>query len=134
MPPHQLPVSRRRAPGTNHIEFACGNYCNSRRATHFVVSRKTQNVFRRTFLLTLFLLFPTFQSHAQTAGELQNHSAKHAKTLNTWPRQEVRGPHAMVATDEVLGSQAGIVSLVTTLVILASAMPTLQSVMHSLGI
>jgi len=111
MPSHQLPVSRRRVSGTNHIEFACGNYCNSRRATQFVVSRKTQNVFRRTFFLTFFLLLPAFRSHAQTAAELQNHSAKHANTLNTWPQQAARGPHAMVATDEVLGSQAGVTIL-----------------------
>jgi gamma-glutamyltranspeptidase/glutathione hydrolase len=106
--PHQLPASRRRAPRAHNAEFASGDFGHARPATHFADSRKTRNIFCRSFLLTLFLLVPAARSQAQTAAELQDHSAKHVNTSDTWPQQAVRGSHAMVATDEALGSQAGV--------------------------
>ncbi|HXO60179.1 MAG TPA: gamma-glutamyltransferase, partial [Candidatus Acidoferrales bacterium] len=81
-------------------------------ATYFVAARKTKNVFCRTFLLTFFLLLAVSRSQAQT--ELQDnaaHAAKQASASDTWPQQAVRGSHAMVATDEALGSQAGVTIL-----------------------
>src|SRR6267143_6109190 len=35
-------------------------------------------------------------------------SAKPAEVSKPWPQQAVRGAHGMVATDEALGSQAGV--------------------------
>jgi gamma-glutamyltranspeptidase/glutathione hydrolase len=111
MSPHQLPASRRRAPGILNTKFACGDFGNAYRTACFVDSSKTNNVFRRALLLTFFLLLPAVRSHAQTAAELPDHSAKHPSTSDTWPQQAVRGSHAMVATDEALGSQAGVTIL-----------------------
>src|SRR5712672_2481237 len=63
----------------------------------------------RLKILPLSLLLSAGSStHAQTASELQAHSAKHANTPETWPQQAVRSAYAMVATDESLGSQAGV--------------------------
>jgi gamma-glutamyltranspeptidase/glutathione hydrolase len=111
MPPHPLPASRRRAPGISHAKFSCANFGITRRATHFVSAKKTKSAFRCSFLLTFVLLLPTAHSHAQTAAELQHHPANHANMSDTWPLQAVRGSHAMVATDEVLGSEAGVAIL-----------------------
>src|SRR6202166_2767505 len=111
MPPHQLPASRRRASGTPNVEFTHANFGIARRATHFVSAKKTKHPFLRGLLLTLFLFVPASRSDAQTAAELQDHAAKNANTSDTWPRQAVRGSHTMVATDEVLGSQAGVAIL-----------------------
>ncbi len=108
MSPHQLPASRRRAPRAHNAQFANGDFDHRRPASYRVDSRKTSNIFCRSFLLTLFLLVLAFRSHAQTAAELQDHSAKRSNTSDTWPQQAVRGSHAMVATDEALGSQAGV--------------------------
>jgi gamma-glutamyltranspeptidase/glutathione hydrolase len=110
MPPHPLPASRRRAPGTPKAEFACANFGIARRATNFVPTKKTKSAFLGSFLLAIFLLLPASQ-YAQTPAELQPPSAKNANTSDTWPRQAVRGSHAMVATDEALGSQAGVAIL-----------------------
>jgi gamma-glutamyltranspeptidase / glutathione hydrolase len=110
MLPHQLPASRRRASGTPNVEFTSSNL-GLAHTSYSVDSRKTKNVFRRAFLLTLFLLLPAAQSHAQTAPELQDHAAKRVNTSDTWPQQAVRGAHAMVVTDEALGSQAGVTIL-----------------------
>src|SRR6202795_1785019 len=111
MSPHQLPACRRRASGTPLAKLVCGDFPNFRRAPYFVGSRKTKSVFRRTFLLTFFLLFPALRIQAETPAEPQHHSAKRANTSDAWPQQAVRGPHAMVATDETLGSQAGVAIL-----------------------
>jgi gamma-glutamyltranspeptidase/glutathione hydrolase len=111
MSPHQLPASRRRASGTPNVEFTRSGFAITRNTSYFVDSRKTKNVFRRAFLLTLFLLLPAAQSHAQTAAKLQDHAAKRVNTSDTWPQQAVRGAHAMVVTDEALGSQAGVTIL-----------------------
>src|SRR6202140_4056844 len=111
MSKHPLPASRRRAPGTLNGQFVRACFRNARRVTYFFKSRKPNNILRRTFLLTFFLVLPGFRGHAQTAAELKDHSAKHVNTSDTWPQQAVRGAHAMVATDEVLGSQAGVAIL-----------------------
>ena len=108
MSAHQLPALQRRASGAPNLEFACGNFGIASRTTYFIDSKKTKNIFRRSFLLTLLLLLSVPRSQAQTAAELQDHAAKHANTSDTWPQRAVRGPHAMVATDEALGSQAGV--------------------------
>jgi gamma-glutamyltranspeptidase/glutathione hydrolase len=91
--------------------LACGDFDDFRRAPDFVDPRKTKNLFRHSFLLTFFLLLPVSRIHAQTAAELQHQTTKHANTSDTWPQQAVRGSHAMVATDETLGSQAGVAIL-----------------------
>ena len=62
----------------------------------------------RFFLFIFLFLAATAVAGAQTAAELQDHSAKHANSSETWPQHAVRGAHAMVATDEALGSQAGV--------------------------
>src|SRR6202045_2606626 len=109
MSAHQLPASRHRASDTPRAEFVCRNFGNVPHATYFVAARKAKNVFCRTFLLTFFLLLAVSRSQAQT--ELQDnaaHAAKQANASDAWPQQAVRGSHAMVATDEALGSQAGV--------------------------
>ena len=108
MSAHQLPALQRRASGAPNLEFACGNFGIASRTTYFIDSKKNKNIFRRSFPLTLLLLLSVPRSQAQTAAELQDHAAKHASTSDTWPQRAVRGPHAMVATDEALGSQAGV--------------------------
>jgi gamma-glutamyltranspeptidase/glutathione hydrolase len=108
MSAHQLPALQRRASGAPNLEFASGNFGIATRTTYFIDSKKTKNIFRRSFLLTLLLLLSVPRSQAQTAAELQDHAAKHANTSDTWPQRAVRGPHAMVATDEALGSEAGV--------------------------
>src|ERR1700724_88682 len=107
---HQLPAFRRRASGAPIVEFACENFVIARRTPYFVDSKETKNI-GRSLLLILLLLLLASRSQAQTAAELQDHSAKHAHTPDTWPQQAVRGAHAMVATDEALGSQAGVTIL-----------------------
>src|SRR5271167_3071771 len=51
----------------------------------------------------LFLLFAP-PSRGQAAAEYRDHT----QAPTTWPQQAVRGEHGMVATDEELGSQAGV--------------------------
>jgi len=51
---------------------------------------------------TLMLLAPL--SRGQAAAEYRDHT----QSAGPWPQQAVRGAHGMVATDEELGSQAGI--------------------------
>src|ERR1700736_5083683 len=107
---HQLPAFRRRASGAPIVEFARQNFVIARRTPYFVDPKETKNI-GRSLLLILLLLLLASRSQAQTAAELQDHSAKHANTPDTWPQQAVRGSHAMVATDEALGSQAGVTIL-----------------------
>src|ERR1700675_3963502 len=111
MSKHPLPASRRQAPGALNGQFVRACFRDARRVTYFFKSRKPNNILRRTFLLTFFLLLCASRGHAQTAAELKDHSAKHANVSDTWPQQAVRGSHAMVATDEELGSQAGVAIL-----------------------
>jgi len=51
---------------------------------------------------TLMLLAPL--SRGQAAAEYRDHT----QSAGVWPQQAVRGTHGMVATDEELGSQAGV--------------------------
>src|SRR5580693_2858494 len=51
----------------------------------------------------LFLLFAP-PSRGQAAAEYRDHT----QVAGTWPQQAVRGVHGMVATDEQLGSEAGV--------------------------
>src|ERR1700676_2895680 len=111
MPPHPLRTSHHRAPSAPNVDFRCSNFGIARRTSYFVASRRTKNILRRSFLLAFFLLLFAARSQAQTGAELRNHSAKRANTSDTWPQQAVRGSHAMVATDEALGSQAGVTIL-----------------------
>src|ERR1700730_5615958 len=97
MSPHRLPTSRRRA--------SSGNFGTNYRTT------KTKKIFQCSFLLTFFVLLIAARNSAQTGAELQDHAANRANTSHTWPQQAVRGAHAMVATDEPLGSQAGVTIL-----------------------
>jgi gamma-glutamyltranspeptidase/glutathione hydrolase len=53
-------------------------------------------------IASLFLLPPA--AHPQAAVEYRARPMKYER----WPRQPVRAPHGMVATDEELGSQAGV--------------------------
>jgi gamma-glutamyltranspeptidase/glutathione hydrolase len=110
MSSRRLLAFRRGTSGAPNAELACGNFGNA--ASYFADSTKTKSIFCcGSFLLTFFLLLPASRSHAQTAAELLDHSAKHVNTPETWPQQAVRGAHAMVATDEALGSQVGVTIL-----------------------
>lgn len=97
MSPCQVLVPRCRATGENIGNVRC--------------TAKAKFFFGRIFLLTFSLLLPACRSYAQTGAELQSRSANHANTPDTWPQQAVRGAHAMVVTDETLGSQAGLTVL-----------------------
>jgi gamma-glutamyltranspeptidase / glutathione hydrolase len=55
-----------------------------------------------TAAATLTLLAPL--SRGQAAAEYRDHT----QTVAPWPQQAVRAPHGMVASDEDLGSQAGV--------------------------
>ncbi len=54
-------------------------------------------------LLVLFFSFTAF-SFGQNAAEYR----ERADTEKSWPKQAVRAAHGMVATDEDLGSRAGV--------------------------
>src|SRR6266850_8532554 len=54
-------------------------------------------------LLALFFLV-TISTAAQNAAEYR----ERADTEKSWPKQAVRAAHGMVATDEELGSRAGV--------------------------
>jgi hypothetical protein len=71
-----------------------------------VFAMRPDHLLRNCFVLALCSLSPDSATYAQTTSELQPDSAKHANAPETWPQQAVRGAHAMVATDESLGSQA----------------------------
>ena len=109
MTPHQR-AFRLQLLGAPKAEVACGNFGDARPIPYWVDCKKNKNVFLRSFLL-MFLLSFASRSHAQTAAELQDRSTNQTNASDTWPRQAVRGPHAMVATDEALGSQAGVAIL-----------------------
>jgi len=66
------------------------------------------NRLRGVFIFAFLLFLSASGAYAQTAAELQDHTAPRANSPDTWPQQAARGTHAMVATDEPLGSQAGI--------------------------
>jgi gamma-glutamyltranspeptidase / glutathione hydrolase len=63
---------------------------------------------RDLFVLASIIALSSSASQAQTVTELKDHAPKQTDSSATWPQQAVRGAHAMVATDESLGSWAGI--------------------------
>ncbi|MEQ1472453.1 MAG: hypothetical protein ABLQ96_01465, partial [Candidatus Acidiferrum sp.] len=59
--------------------------------------------------VSVFVFLSTISvTQAQTASELQDHPSNRTNAADHWPQQAVLGAHAMVATDEALGSQAGV--------------------------
>ncbi len=56
------------------------------------------------FVLLAATLLLAPGARAQTAAAPGNHP----EVPKSWPHQAVRAPHSMVATDEELGSQAGV--------------------------
>ncbi len=58
----------------------------------------------RIFLITFALLFSAYDLNAQTAAEFRDRP----DIPKDWPREAVRSAHGMVATDELLASQAGV--------------------------
>jgi gamma-glutamyltranspeptidase/glutathione hydrolase len=68
----------------------------------------TDRLARRISTFAILLLAVVSVARAQTASELQDRPAHHANTSDQWPQHAVRGAHAMVATDELLGSRAGV--------------------------
>jgi gamma-glutamyltranspeptidase / glutathione hydrolase len=77
-------------------------------AESLTVLSKMNNVFSgwgRVLLLTLVLpLALASDAHGQATAEFRPHPMQPEQ----WPKQAVRAPHGMVATDEQLGSQAGV--------------------------
>jgi gamma-glutamyltranspeptidase / glutathione hydrolase len=69
---------------------------------------KTRNILRHRCLPALLAFLSTATTHAPISSELPAHTPRHANSSDTWPQKPVRGAHAMVATDENLGSQAGV--------------------------
>src|ERR1700687_1462625 len=63
---------------------------------------------RDLFVLASIIALSSSASQAQTVTELKDRAPKQTDSSATWPQQAVRGAHAMVATDESLGSWAGI--------------------------
>jgi len=56
------------------------------------------------WLVAVVLAVMAPASGGQAAAEYRDHT----QAASTWPQQAVRGTHGMVATDEELGSQAGV--------------------------
>jgi gamma-glutamyltranspeptidase/glutathione hydrolase len=75
---------------------------------NYGVSAMNTKRLARGFISAIFLLSVIPAAYAQTASELQDRPASHANTFDQWPQYAVRGAHVMVATDETLGSQAGV--------------------------
>src|SRR5450755_3946352 len=69
---------------------------------------KTRNILRHRCLPALLTFLSTATTHAPISSELPAHTPRHANSSDTWPQKPVRSAHAMVATDENLGSQAGV--------------------------
>src|SRR6266851_4030389 len=64
-----------------------------------------QHTTRYLFILfTMASLVAPAAALAQAAAEFRSPTEPH----KDWPKQAVRGAHAMVATDEQLGSEAGV--------------------------
>jgi len=63
-----------------------------------------RKVVRKLRLLLPILAMASVTLNAQVARD----SPEHAAAPATWPLQAVRGAHGMVATDEALGSAAGV--------------------------
>src|SRR6266705_3874278 len=63
----------------------------------------------RTILVSIFLLLAVTLPFAPgTKGQTPAKPRDDAQAAKAWPQQAVRAAHGMVATDEELGSQAGV--------------------------
>src|SRR6266581_6553031 len=63
----------------------------------------------RTILVSIFLLLAvTLPFTPSTKGQTSAKPRDDAQAAKAWPQQAVRAAHGMVATDEELGSQAGV--------------------------
>src|SRR5947209_19208533 len=63
----------------------------------------------RTILVSIFLLLAvTLPFTPSTKGQTSAKPRDDAQAAKAWPQQAVRAVHGMVATDEELGSQAGV--------------------------
>jgi gamma-glutamyltranspeptidase/glutathione hydrolase len=71
---------------------------------------KNKNFLSRSLAVTMFFFSSLSALHAQTASELQDRpvAKPSPNTPDSWPQHPARGAHGMVATDEPLGSQAGV--------------------------
>src|SRR5437764_4209080 len=67
----------------------------------------TQKAILPSFLALAGALFLAPRGSSQSAPK----PAAQAETVRAWPKQAVRAPHGMVATDEELGSEAGVAIL-----------------------
>src|SRR6266700_1602282 len=64
---------------------------------------------QRTILVSIFLLLAvTLPFTPSTKGQTSAKPRDDAQAAKAWPQQAVRAAHGMVATDEELGSQAGV--------------------------
>src|SRR5215469_13207664 len=63
---------------------------------------------KRNLLLCLTILTCTAVLAPRVAAQTSSKPAVQSETNKTWPKQAVRAAHAMVVTDEGLGSQAGV--------------------------
>jgi gamma-glutamyltranspeptidase/glutathione hydrolase len=61
----------------------------------------------RTFAVVLLVAL-AFTAPSRARGQAAAEYRPHAVDSANWPKQAVRAPHGMVATDEQLGSQAGV--------------------------
>jgi gamma-glutamyltranspeptidase/glutathione hydrolase len=61
----------------------------------------------RTFAVVLWVAL-AFTTPSRARGQAAAEYRPHAVDSANWPKQAVRAPHGMVATDEQLGSQAGV--------------------------
>src|SRR5713226_9229080 len=67
------------------------------------------NRFHKTTLIRFLSLAAAAALAASGAcAQSATSSQTHAEVNKTWPQHAVRGAHGMVATDEALGSQAGV--------------------------
>lgn len=68
------------------------------------ISRVMSSCAKQVAFVLAISLFCAAPSHSQAAAEFR----PHAVDSQNWPKQAVRASHGMVATDEQLGSQAGV--------------------------
>jgi gamma-glutamyltranspeptidase / glutathione hydrolase len=63
---------------------------------------------KRISSLFLFLAIAAFAFQSKISGQVASASRERTAANPSWPKQAVRAAHGMVATDESLGSQAGV--------------------------
>nr|MDP9148258.1 gamma-glutamyltransferase [Acidobacteriota bacterium] len=74
----------------------------------FSISFRSQSAFVLLLLCYVFSLVHIAPAQAQASAKAREQSAQQFSVPVSWPREAVRGAHAMVATDETLGSQVGV--------------------------